>query len=51
MGRRFAELAFTSAVKEQQTQHGSHEMYDRVERTGPTSNFSSASALVSDKSA
>ena len=32
MGRRFAELAFTPAVKEQQTAHGSREQYRRVEQ-------------------
>ena len=35
MGRRFAELAFTPEVKDQQRQHGSRDMYERVERTGP----------------
>jgi uncharacterized protein len=33
MGRRFAELAFTPLVKEQQQQHGSRELYERVERS------------------
>ncbi len=32
MGRRFAELAFTPLVKEQQTKHGSRYLYDRIER-------------------
>jgi len=32
MGRRFAELAFTPAVQEQQRRHGSRQMYQRVER-------------------
>lgn len=32
MGRRFAELAFTPLVKEQQEKHGSRYLYDRVER-------------------
>jgi predicted pyridoxine 5'-phosphate oxidase superfamily flavin-nucleotide-binding protein len=31
MGRRFAELAFTPQVKQQQLQHGSRTMYERVE--------------------
>ena len=31
MGRRFAELAFTPQVKEQQQQHGSRHLYERVE--------------------
>jgi uncharacterized protein len=33
MGRRFAELAFTPLVKEQQKQHGSRHLYERVERS------------------
>ena len=34
MGRRFAEIAFTDAVKEQQRLHGSRHLYERVERSG-----------------
>lgn len=34
MGRRFAEIAFTLAVKEQQTLHGSRSQYRRVETSG-----------------
>jgi predicted pyridoxine 5'-phosphate oxidase superfamily flavin-nucleotide-binding protein len=33
MGRRFAELAFTPLVKEEQRQHGSRPMYERVEQS------------------
>ncbi len=33
MGRRFAELAFTPLVKEQQKQHGSRHLYERVEQS------------------
>jgi len=33
MGRRFAELAFTPLVKEQQRQHNSRQMYERVEQS------------------
>jgi predicted pyridoxine 5'-phosphate oxidase superfamily flavin-nucleotide-binding protein len=33
MGRRFAELAFTPAVREQQSQHGSRHLYERVENS------------------
>jgi hypothetical protein len=33
MGRRFAELAFTPRVKEQQQIHGSRHLYERVERS------------------
>jgi predicted pyridoxine 5'-phosphate oxidase superfamily flavin-nucleotide-binding protein len=33
MGRRFAELAFTPLVKEEQKQHGSRHMYERVEQS------------------
>ena len=33
MGRRFAELAFTELVKEQQKRHGSRHLYERVERS------------------
>lgn len=33
MGRRFAELAFTPLVKEQQTKRGSRYLYERVERS------------------
>lgn len=33
MGRRFAELAFTPLIKEQQQQHGSRHMYERVEQS------------------
>jgi predicted pyridoxine 5'-phosphate oxidase superfamily flavin-nucleotide-binding protein len=34
MGRRFAELAFTPLVKEQQQTHGSRRQYERVEQSG-----------------
>jgi len=34
MGKRFAELAFTSQVKEQQERHGSRHLYERVEQAG-----------------
>jgi len=34
MGRRFAELAFTPGVKEQQRRHGSRGQYQRVEASG-----------------
>jgi uncharacterized protein len=34
MGRRFAELAFTPKVKEQQKLHGSRQQYERVEQAG-----------------
>ncbi len=34
MGRRFAELAFTPRVKEQQELHGSRQQYRRVEQSG-----------------
>jgi hypothetical protein len=33
MGRRFAELAFTPLVKEQQVKHGSRSAYERVEHS------------------
>jgi len=33
MGRRFAELAFTPLVKEQQQLHGSRHLYERVEQS------------------
>jgi predicted pyridoxine 5'-phosphate oxidase superfamily flavin-nucleotide-binding protein len=33
MGRRFAELAFTPLVKQQQIQHGSRALYERVENS------------------
>lgn len=33
MGRRFAELAFTPRVKEQQEQHGSRHLYERMEQS------------------
>jgi predicted pyridoxine 5'-phosphate oxidase superfamily flavin-nucleotide-binding protein len=33
MGRRFAELAFTPLVKEQQRLHGSRHLYERVEKS------------------
>lgn len=33
MGRRFAEIAFTPRVKEQQRQHGSRQLYERVEQS------------------
>lgn len=33
MGRRFAEIAFTPLVKEQQRQHGSRHLYERVEQS------------------
>ena len=33
MGRRFAELAFTPLVKEQQTKRGSRHLYERVEKS------------------
>ena len=34
MGRRFAELAFTPLVKEQQEKHGSRHLYERAEQSG-----------------
>jgi uncharacterized protein len=34
MGRRFAEIAFTPLVKQQQEQHGSRHLYERVEQSG-----------------
>jgi hypothetical protein len=34
MGRRFAEIAFTPAVKEEQERHGSRRQYQRVEELG-----------------
>jgi predicted pyridoxine 5'-phosphate oxidase superfamily flavin-nucleotide-binding protein len=34
MGRRFAEIAFTPAVKQEQEGHGSREQYQRVEEFG-----------------
>jgi len=34
VGRRFAELAFTPLVKEEQEKHGSRDAYERVERSG-----------------
>jgi len=33
MGRRFAEIAFTPLVKEQQKKHGSRHLYERAERS------------------
>jgi predicted pyridoxine 5'-phosphate oxidase superfamily flavin-nucleotide-binding protein len=33
MGRRFAELAFTPLVKEEQQQHGSRHLYERVDHS------------------
>ncbi len=33
MGRRFAELAFTPLVKEEQLRHGSRHLYERVEQS------------------
>src|SRR5271165_335201 len=33
MGRRFAEIAFTPLVKEQQQQHGSRHLYERMEQS------------------
>jgi uncharacterized protein len=33
MGRRFAELAFTPLVKEQQQKHGSRHLYERAEKS------------------
>ncbi len=33
MGRRFAELAFTPHVKQQQEKHGSRHLYERVEQS------------------
>jgi predicted pyridoxine 5'-phosphate oxidase superfamily flavin-nucleotide-binding protein len=33
MGRRFAELAFTPAIKAQQIKHGSRTIYERVEQS------------------
>jgi uncharacterized protein len=34
MGRRFAEIAFTPAVKEEQERHGSRRQYQRIEELG-----------------
>ena len=36
MGRRFAEIAFTPLVKEQQKKHGSRHLYERAERSDDT---------------
>jgi hypothetical protein len=33
MGHRFAELAFTPLVKEEQKKHGSRHLYERMERS------------------
>ena len=33
MGRRFAEIAFTPLVKQQQKQRGSRHLYERVEKS------------------
>jgi hypothetical protein len=38
MGKRFAELAFTPLVKEQQLRHGSRSQYQRVETSGNPGN-------------
>ena len=38
MGRRFAELAFTPLVKEQQEKHGSRYLYERAERSDDAGN-------------
>jgi predicted pyridoxine 5'-phosphate oxidase superfamily flavin-nucleotide-binding protein len=38
MGRRFAEIAFTPAVKEEQERHGSRRQYQRVEEQGEPGN-------------
>ena len=38
MGRRFAELAFTPLVKEQQRRHGSRGQYERMELSGNPGN-------------
>jgi hypothetical protein len=35
MGRGFAQIAFTPAVKEQQTKHNSRRSYERAEQSGP----------------
>ena len=37
-GRRFAEIAFTPAVKEEQERHGSRRQYQRVEEQGEPGN-------------
>jgi predicted pyridoxine 5'-phosphate oxidase superfamily flavin-nucleotide-binding protein len=37
MGRRFAEIAFTPLVKEQQTKHGSRRLYARAEQSPDSS--------------
>lgn len=36
MARKFAQIAFTPAVKAMQTHHGSREMYARLEENGAT---------------
>jgi hypothetical protein len=38
MGRRYAELAFTSLVKKQQELHGSRRQYQRLEESGDSTN-------------
>ena len=35
MGKRFAEIAFTPAVKKEQERYGSRRAYQRIEETGP----------------
>jgi hypothetical protein len=39
MGRRFAELAFTPVVKEQQEKHGSRPSYERLEQPGQSNDL------------
>jgi hypothetical protein len=39
MGRRFAELAFTPAVKEHQEKHGSRRSYERLEQPGQSNDL------------
>jgi hypothetical protein len=39
MGRRFAELAFTPVVKEQQEKHGSRRSYERLEQPGQSNDL------------
>lgn len=36
MGKRYAELAFTPLVRQQQEQHGSRRQYERIQQAGPS---------------
>lgn len=51
MGRRFAELAFTPLVKEQQLRHGSRHQYERIEKSDNPGNVNRRVLILGERRA